>query len=149
LDGLQQLQVLGLSKNQLQGSLTGSLGTLCLKTLAIDGNILTGDLAPFSLMNSLQQLYAKDNDFRGKLDHGLLADLQSLIEANLSGNQFEASKIPTHYVFTLSRLRAGFVNNFILGALPEILPDNTVMEYLSLQLNSTPSSIIPESTSNL
>jgi Leucine-rich repeat (LRR) protein len=148
LGDLQRLQVLGLSKNQLEGTLPGSLGTLGLKTLAIDGNILTGDLAPVAMMTSLEYLYAEENDLHGNLDHGLLADLKSLIEADLSGNRLESAQIPTH-LFSLPQLRVlDLSDNSISGSLPESLPDNSVLEYLNLRMNSMPSSI-PDSISNL
>jgi Leucine-rich repeat (LRR) protein len=149
LGDLQRLKVLGLSKNQLEGSLPGSLGTLSgLQTLAIDGNHLTGDLAPVAMMTNLEYLYAEENDLHGNLDHGLLADLKSLIEADLSGNRLESAMIPTH-MFSLPQLRVlDLSSNSISGSLPTSLPDNSVLEYLNLRMNSISSSI-PDSISNL
>jgi Leucine-rich repeat (LRR) protein len=148
LGDLLLLEVLGLSKNSLEGTLPAVLGTLPLITLAIDDNMLTGDLTFLGSISTLAYLYAEDNDFGGSLDQGFFSDLQGLIETDLSGNQLEAASFPLE-IFSLPRLRVLDLSaNEIVGSLPEEVPSNTVLEYLNLRLNSISSSI-PDSISNL
>eukprot|EP00526_Cylindrotheca_closterium_P029314 CAMPEP_0113653814 /NCGR_PEP_ID=MMETSP0017_2-20120614/28799_1 /TAXON_ID=2856 /ORGANISM="Cylindrotheca closterium" /LENGTH=747 /DNA_ID=CAMNT_0000566871 /DNA_START=47 /DNA_END=2290 /DNA_ORIENTATION=+ /assembly_acc=CAM_ASM_000147 len=145
---LPHLQVLGLSHNKLVGSLPASLSSLRLKTLAVDGNELSGDLSAIRQLNHLKYLYAQDNSFHGNLFHGLLmTQLPSLVEVDLSGNNLTATEIPSH-IFTLPDLRLlDASNNQISGKLPDDLPPNNALEYLSFRGNNIASSI-PDSISN-
>lgn len=145
---LQHLQVLGLSRNRLRGKLPPSLGSLRLKTLAVDDNVLTGDLSAIRQMIHLKYLYAQNNLLTGNLFHELLmTQLPSLIEVDLSGNNLTATEIPSH-IFTLPELRLlDASGNQISGKLPDDLPPNNALEYLSFRGNNIGSSI-PDSISN-
>lgn len=142
-----RLTVLGLGKNQLTGEVPASLGSLRLKTLAIDDNLLEGDMAAVASMLDLEYLYAANNNFEGSLDDGLLGDLAHLTEVDLSGNAFYAETIP-RYLFIHPHLRVlDLHGNMIRGVLPDF-PYNSVMEYLSLRGNLLSSSI-PTHVQNL
>jgi len=141
IGNLGRLEVLGLSNNQLEGTLPDALGYLRLKTLAIDDNLLAGSLAPVARMTNLEFLYAENNNFSGRLDDGLLADLTNLIEIDLSGNTLEANSLPSH-LFTHPKLKVlDLQDNFLAGSIPSDIPENTSMEFLSLRSNNIPSSI--------
>jgi len=146
---LPHLQVLGLSRNKLTGRLPASLGSLRLKTLAVDDNELSGDLSAIRQMNHLKYLYAQNNLLTGNLFHSLLmTQLPSLIEVDLSGNNLTATEIPSH-IFTLPELRLlDASDNQISGKLPNDIPPNSALEYLSFRRNNIGSSI-PSSISNL
>ena len=142
------LAVLGLSQNQLTGELPASLGSLPLKTLAIDGNLLEGDMAAVASMTDLRYLYAGSNNFEAPLDEDLLGDLAHLIELDLSGNAFHANAIP-RYLFLHPRLRVlDLHDNQIHGTIPSSIPDNAVMEFFSLRGNFISSSM-PSQIQNL
>ena len=148
LGDFSQLAVLGLSQNQLTGELPASLGSLPLKTLAIDDNLLEGNMAAVASMTGLRYLYAGSNNFEAPLDQGLLADLAHLIELDLSGNAFYAQAIP-RYLFLHPRLRVlDLHDNRIHGTIPLLIPDNNVMEFFSLRGNFVSSSI-PSQIENL
>jgi len=145
---LPHLQVLGLSRNKLVGSLPASLSALHLKTLAVDDNDLTGDLSPLRLMTPLKYLYAQNNAFTGNLFRSILmAELPSLVEIDLSGNSLTAADVPSR-IFTLPALRLlDASDNRIAGKLPDDLPPNNVLEYLSFRGNAIGSSV-PDGISN-
>eukprot|EP00980_Cylindrotheca_fusiformis_P005758 scaffold1194_cov127-Cylindrotheca_fusiformis.AAC.35 len=146
---LAHLQVIGLSRNNFVGKLPPSLGTLRLKTLAVDDNALTGDLSAIRLMSPLQYLYAQNNSFSGNLFHGILmSQLPNLVEVDLSDNDLTGSTIPSH-IFTLPKLRLFDASgNNITGTLPADIAENNVLEYLSFRGNSIGSSL-PAKISNL
>jgi Leucine-rich repeat (LRR) protein len=131
------------------GSLPPSLGTLRLKTLAVDDNALTGDLSTIRLMTPLKYLYAQNNSFTGNIFHGILmAQLPGLVEIDLSDNDLTAADIPSH-IFSLPALRLFDASgNKITGTLPDAIPQNNVLEYLSFRGNTIGSSI-PASITNL
>lgn len=154
-DSLPRLKALGLGQNNLHGSIPGSLVRLSnLKTLSLDGNFLLGDASPIQQLHDMEYLYISDNDFIGRLDQGLLADMPALQEADLSGNKFSISQtdgiLPRH-LFRLERLRVlDLSNNDIAGSLPDdafstppFQPTElqSSLEFLSLRSNSLLSSI--------
>lgn len=150
---LKGLELLGLSKNSLEGTIPSTLSTLpLLKELALDDNMLTGNLFDTisSDMTNLQYLYVEDNEFTGNLDNGdTVVELTSLVEADLSGNSFQVKKQLPPEIFALPNLKVlDLAANNIRAGLPDNIPTNGVLEYLNLRLNSI-SSTLPTSISNL
>jgi Leucine-rich repeat (LRR) protein len=146
-DSLSRLQALGLSDNLLIGSIPGSLATglaANLKTLSLDGNMLTGDIATLQRLRYLEFLYLNDNDFEGRLDHGLLADMPYLMEVDLSNNRI--SKGVPDYLFQMNSLKVLDVShNFLTGGLPFDVGSGrrgtSPLEFVSLRNNSLAESI--------
>jgi Leucine-rich repeat (LRR) protein len=152
-DSLIALQALGLSDNLLQGNIPLSLGTglkQYLKSLSLDNNMLTGDIAPLQRLRYLEYLYLNDNDLMGRLDHGLLADMNFLVEVDLSGNQI-SNRVP-NYLFTLQKLKIlDLSNNQLTGSLvpKDDSSHASPLEFLSLRNNSLVGSIPEELIPNL
>jgi Leucine-rich repeat (LRR) protein len=146
-DSLKSLQALGLSDNSFFGSIPASIGTglkRYLKTLSLDGNMLTGDIASLQRLRYLEYLYLNDNDLVGRLDHGVLADMNFLEEVDLSGNWISSS-IP-QYLFTLNKLKIlDLSNNTLTGSLPMLDMEHSTristLEFLSFRNNSLSGSI--------
>lgn len=145
-ESLNRLRVLGLSDNLLEGRIPESLAAGLaphLKTLSLDGNLLTGDVASLERLRYLEFLYLNDNDFVGRIDRGLFADMRFVEQVDLSGNRISGS-LP-HYVFTLSNLRVlDLSNNDITGTIPASTQDSysaSPLEFLSLRNNSISGSI--------
>jgi Leucine-rich repeat (LRR) protein len=151
---LGSLKVLGLGHNSLYGSIpetlsSGELSTN-LKTLALDNNMLSGDALTIQRLKNLEYLYLSNNDLSGQLEHGLLSDMPSLIEVDLSHNRFSGA-IPYHLFLTQSLRVLDLGSNKFSGSLPSrtgtiqnVLLDQSKMEFLSLRNNSI-SSTIPDS----
>jgi Leucine-rich repeat (LRR) protein len=144
-NSLGNLKALGLSDNLLHGSLPGSLANSLsnnLKTLSLSRNMLTGDIAILKRMRFLKFLYLNDNEFQGRLDHGLLADMPFLLEADLSNNQL-SSKLP-EYLFLRKLKILDLSSNQFTGLLPFFGAMSTVaspLEFLSVRNNSLSESI--------
>jgi Leucine-rich repeat (LRR) protein len=148
-DSLHRLQALGLSDNLLEGSIPATLGygpiKAYLKSLSLDGNMLTGDLAPLQQLRYLEYLYLNDNNLVGRLDHGLLADMNFLQQVDLSGNQISNS-VP-RYLFNLNQLQIlDLSNNQLTGSLPSLdMTGSTTrissLEFISFRNNSLSGSI--------
>ncbi|KAG7349626.1 RHS repeat-associated core domain containing protein [Nitzschia inconspicua] len=151
-DSLRRLHALGLSDNLLHGSIPESLASGLeqnLKTLSLDGNMLTGDIVPIQRLRYLQYLYLNDNDFEGGIDRDLLADMRFLEQVDLSGNRISRT-IPS-YIFSMESLKVlDLSNNRLTGVIPDdIVVSNggLSLEYLSFRNNSLsgniPDDIIP------
>lgn len=141
LGNLTRLEVLGLSHNQFTGQVPVALGSLRLKTLAIDDNLLTGDLSSVALMRDLRYLYADNNNFKGRLENDHLANLIHLVEIDLSGNELEATSIPPYVLLHPTLRVVDLHGNRIAGTIPDDIPQNMMLEYLSLRGNALSSSI--------
>jgi Leucine-rich repeat (LRR) protein len=147
-ESLNRLQALGLSDNLLEGTIPESLATGLapnLKTLSLDGNMLTGDVAPLQRLRYLQYLYLNDNDFVGEIDRGLIADMRFLEQVDLSGNRLGGS-IPWH-IFRMDKLKVmDLSNNELTGVIPGEAGKNLAspLEFFSLRNNSLSGSIPAE-----
>ena len=97
---LSGLEVLGLGRNYLEGTVPESLGRQPLQTLAIDDNVLTGELfLSLGSIPSLKYLYAGNNNFVENLDDRILSGFPKMEELDLSENSFTAqTRLPPPWV---------------------------------------------------
>lgn len=151
---MTKLRALGLSDNFFVGSIPSSFATGLaseLKTLSLDGNMLTGDIASLEYMRYLQYLYLNDNDFTGRLDRGIFVDIPFLEELDLSGNQI-TNEVPD-YLFQMRSLKVmDLSDNYLTGPLPSDIRDRaekSSLEFVSFRNNSMSESIPNELMAHL
>mmetsp|Transcript_22862 Transcript_22862/g.64719 ORF Transcript_22862/g.64719 Transcript_22862/m.64719 type:complete len:837 (+) Transcript_22862:381-2891(+) len=150
LDHTPRLQVLGLSSNQLQGTIPDMLSS-SLKTLALDNNLLDGDIANIKdsfPSATIEYLYLNHNMLQGNLDEFLNSeDVSNLIELDLSFNEFSSDYFPKHFLEHHPNLRIlDLANNSgMKGNLPnELSITSSELRFLSVRNNQFDGAIADE-----
>jgi Leucine-rich repeat (LRR) protein len=147
---LQQLTSLVLANNKLEGSLPDSFFTLeNLEVLALDDNMLNGDIGQFSVFAKLKAAYLEDNFFVGSMSERLVTAWSSeMVQLDLSRNAIN-STIPTG-IFAMPKLQMlDLHGNRLHGSIPAIARQGTApLEVLALHDNDL-TGVIPESVMNL
>jgi Leucine-rich repeat (LRR) protein len=130
------LEVLGLSNNQLEGRVPASLGTLSyLKTLSLDDNMFTGSLDFAKHLENLEYFYADRNQFTGHVDTTFLQDLFLLRQLDVSDNALTGTEFPSHFFDFPNLHTLDLAKNQLRGQLPNDIPLNLALQYLSLRDN--------------
>jgi Leucine-rich repeat (LRR) protein len=133
------LETLSISDNKFTGPLPSSLGQLTkLTKIYVDGNLLTGD--PTSILNTLVQLeiiYMEKNTFVGTIDDNFMKGMVALRALDLSSNNFTSTAygIPTHFFSLPELVILDLSNNQLQGLIPENIPENDKLIFLSVQTN--------------
>lgn len=114
-------ELLMLQNNRISGSIAPDLclsiwGAPNLLGLAIDGNSISGDLAPFRQCSRLRLLQAADNKLSGEIEP--LSNLTKLEILHLDGNSKVGGALPRSLP-QLTQMLAGFTN--IEGTIPQHL----------------------------
>lgn len=139
-----QITELALADNAMGGLLPDSMNLLHnLKSLALANNDFDGTLAPILNLNSLEFLYLEKNRFSAVVDDQFMADMENLIQVDISSNRLTGTDIPLH-LFQHPKLQVlDLSDNNIMGQLPLDIPVNTKLMYLALSDNILTGSLPP------
>jgi Leucine-rich repeat (LRR) protein len=137
------LEYLALGDNQFSGELPSFAALENLVEVAIDSNYLTGSVDVFNEALALEVLFLQNNEFDNDITF-LFSNLENLRILDMNSNDLGGS-LPAHfYNFEILDLH----NNSISGEMPQILVDDSPMNFLSL-FNNDISGAIPDSISSL
>jgi Leucine-rich repeat (LRR) protein len=144
LSSLTALQLLDLSKGQLNGPLSTWLSNLTtLKFLDLNNNQLTGDIPNLSNLTNLQLLWLSENPLNNGPIPEWVCNLTGLTSLNLSGNQ-RTGTIPS-CINNLTNLEQLYLDgNQLIGPIPD-LTALTHLQQLALYNNQL-TGLIPNLT---
>lgn len=148
---LGQLQELALGNNMLEGTLPQVLGRFSdqMTLLAVDDNLLYGDIQVLNQLTKLQTLYLEKNDFQDTIDGTTFQGFARLAQLDISNNRFNGT-LPVEW-FDLTNLAGLKIldlhANQIAGSIPELIPDNNKLQVLAAHRNLL-NGTIPESMGN-
>jgi Leucine-rich repeat (LRR) protein len=144
-----ELKEFALSNNQMNGTIPTNLKSLSnLKTLSLAQNSFESSMRPINDLQNLEYLYLEKNEFTGTVDDTFLHGLNKLIQADISSNKLDSTKIPRH-LFEFPHLKVLHLgSNKLMGGLPDIMKENWQLKYLSLSDNFLDGSL-PETISEL
>lgn len=121
---LDQLRVLDLHDNRLNGTVSPLLNCTNLKLLYLAGNDLSGDMpSDISSLRRLLRLDLSDNNIRGEIPKGL-SNLTRLLTLRLQNNLL-SGKIPDLSSSLVNLKELNLTNNELYGS----LPDNLLKKY--------------------
>ena len=149
---LQQLRELVLTNNFITGPIPPNLAQLSnsLENLALDDNLLAGDIQVLRQLTMLKTVYLEQNMLHDSLTGDLFENHPFLKQIDLSNNRLNGT-LPVEW-FNQSYLPALQIldlhENNIAGVLPMNFPANDQLHDLALHRNSLSGSI-PASLSNL
>jgi Leucine-rich repeat (LRR) protein len=133
----QNLRELGLSFNQMTGTLPSSMNQMeALKTLALAHNDFESSLAPIMHLPELEYLYLENNRFKDTVNDEFLVDSISLVQLDLSSNLLTGQGLPHHF-FAYPNLKVlDLSDNQINGTIQDVHIRKHPLEFLSLSNNS-------------
>lgn len=148
IDQWSSITWLRFSENNLSGSLPHSLSSLTdLVVLAVDDNIMTGDLSQVEGLSKLTGLYLDSNEFTGTLDSTFLEKLSNLRVLDASGNKLSGT-VPTH-LMGLSSFEIMDLHSNQLTEFPDVIPANGSLSFLAIYDNPITGSFPTTTVRNL
>jgi len=167
------LRLLGVSNNLLTGTVPASImSSTSLQILALDDNDLHADIADFTGLTKIKDLYLEDNKFTGELTDSLISSWPSIKELDLSNNKIK-STLPANLFTKMEFLKImdlhgnqfygpipdtalpehklvflALHDNELTGTIPDSITGMTTLEHLDVSRNQL-SSTISSSLSNL
>mmetsp|Transcript_19393 Transcript_19393/g.28727 ORF Transcript_19393/g.28727 Transcript_19393/m.28727 type:complete len:576 (+) Transcript_19393:42-1769(+) len=133
---LTLMKTLGLTENKFEGSIPKDFGKLTdLINLALDNNLLTGDLTVLNDMGSLRNLYLEENGFTGTVGEAFFENLDNLETLDLSDNNL-VGRVPIN-LFSNGKLRILDVHDNLINDFPDSIVEmqETNLEFLAIHGN--------------